>query len=55
MVPFYLKKKNSVAFFLSNLTIVGLNQILESYGLITINNNIVKCVLDTSGYGGNYS
>ena len=41
--------------FLFNLTIVRLKQILESCGLIIINNNIVKCVIKTSGYEGNYS
>ena len=40
---------------LLNLTIVELKQILESYGLITINNDIVKFVSSTSGYGGKYS
>ena len=38
---------------LLNLTIVELKQILESCGLITINNNIVKFVYSTSRYGGN--
>ena len=32
-----------------------MNQILESCGLITINNDIVKFVSSTSGYGGKYS
>ena len=41
--------------FLLNLTIVQLKQILESCGLIIINNNIVKFVINTSGYDGNYS
>jgi len=40
---------------LLNLTIVELKQMLESYGVITINNDIVKFVCSTSGYGGNYS
>ena len=38
-----------------NLTIVELKKILESCGFITINNNIVKFVINTSGYGGNYN
>ena len=38
---------------LSNLTIVELKQILESCGLMTINNDIVKFVYSTSRYGGN--
>ena len=37
------------------LTIIELKQILESCGLITINNDIVKFVSSTSGYGGKYS
>ena len=40
---------------LLNLTIVELKQILESYGLITINNYKVKFVCSTYRYGGNYS
>ena len=40
---------------LSNLAIVELKQILEICGLITIDNDIVKCVCSTSGYGGKYS
>ena len=40
---------------LSNLTLVELKQILEACGLITINNNIVKFVCSTSGYGRKYS
>ena len=40
---------------LLNLTLVELKQILESCGLITINNDIVKFVCSTSGYGGKYS
>ena len=36
---------------LLNLTLVELKQILEACGLITINNNIVKFVCSTSGYG----
>ena len=39
---------------LLDLTILELKQILEAYGLITINNNIVKFVCSTSGYGGKY-
>ena len=30
-------------------------KILELCGLITINNNIIKFVKSTSGYGGNYN
>ena len=41
--------------YLLNLTIDELKSILELCGLITINNNIVKFVKSTSGYGGNYS
>ena len=41
--------------FLLNLIIVKLKQILESCELISINNNIVKFVINISGYGGNYS
>ena len=41
--------------YLLNLTIDELKKILELCGLITINNNIVKFVKSTSGYGGNYS
>ena len=40
---------------LLNLTIVELKQMLESCGLITINNGIVKFVCRTSGNEGNYS
>ena len=40
---------------LLNLTIVELKQILEFCGLITINNDIIKFVCSTSGYGGNDS
>ena len=40
---------------LLNLTLVELKQILESCGLITINNDTVKFVCSTSGYGGKYS
>ena len=38
-----------------NLTIDELKQILESCSLNTINNNIVKFVINTSGYRGNNS
>ena len=38
---------------LLNLIIVELKQMLESCGLITINNDIVKFVCSTFGYGGN--
>ena len=38
-----------------NLTIDELKKILELCGIIAINNNIVKFVKSTSGYGGNYS
>ena len=41
--------------FLLNLTIVQLKQILKPCGLITIKDNNIKFVLDTSGHGGNYS
>ena len=41
--------------YLLNLTIDELKKILELCGLITINNNIVKFVKSTSGYGGNNS
>ena len=40
---------------LLNLTIVELEKMLESCGLITINNDIVKFVCRTSGNEGNYS
>ena len=40
---------------LLNLTIVELKQILESYGLINVNNNVVKFVCSTSSYGRKYS
>ena len=40
---------------LLNLTIVELKQILEFCGLITINNDIIKFVCSTSGYGSNDS
>ena len=40
---------------LLNLSLVELKQILESCELITINNDIVKFVSSTSGYGGKYS
>ena len=55
MVLFYLKKKRIVAYLLLDLAIVELKQILESCRHITINNNIIKFVLNTSGYGGTYS
>ena len=56
MVFFHLKKKKIVAYsFLLNLTIVELKQILESCRIITINNNIVKFVINTSFYGDNCS
>ena len=32
-----------------------MKQILESCGLITIKDNNIKFVIDTSGHGGNYS
>ena len=41
--------------YLLNLTIDELKKILELCGLITINNNIVKFVRSTSGYGGKCS
>ena len=41
--------------YLLNLTIDELKKILELYGLITINNNIVKFVRSPSGYGCNFS
>ena len=41
--------------FLLSLIIDELKQILESYGLITIKDNNIKFVIDTSGRGGNYS
>ena len=41
--------------YLLNLTIDELKKILELCGLITINNNIVKFVRSTSGYGCKYS
>ena len=41
--------------YLFNLTIDELKKILELCGLIIINNNIVKCVRSTSGYGCKYS
>ena len=41
--------------FLLSLTNLKLKKILESRGLIAINNNIVKFVINTSGYGDNYS
>ena len=40
--------------FLLNLTIVELKRISESCGFITINNNIVKVVINASSYGGKY-
>ena len=40
---------------LLGLTLVKLKQILECCGLITINNDIVKFVCSTSGYGRKYS
>ena len=40
---------------LLNLILVELKQILESCGLITINNDIVKFICSTSGYSGKYS
>ena len=40
---------------LLNLKIVELKQILEICRLITIDNDIVKFVCSTSGYGGKYS
>ena len=50
-----LQKKRIVAYLLLDLAIVELKQILESCRHITINNNIVQFVLNTSGYGGTYS
>ena len=41
--------------YLLNLSIDELKSILELCGLVTINNNLVKFVKSTSGYGGNYS
>ena len=41
--------------YLLNLTIDELEKVLELYGLITINNNNVKCVRSPSGYGGKIS
>ena len=41
--------------YLLNSTIYELKKMLELYGLITINNNIVKCVRSPSSYGGNFS
>ena len=41
--------------YLLNSTIDELKKILELCGIITINNNIVKCVRSTSAYGGKYS
>ena len=38
-----------------SLTIDELTQILEPCGLITIKDNNIKIVIDTSGHGGNYS
>ena len=40
--------------FLLHLTIVELKQISELCGFITINNNIVKVVINASSYGGKY-
>ena len=40
---------------LLNLTITELKQILESCGLISINNDSVNFVSSTSGYRGKYS
>ena len=41
--------------YLLNLTIDELEKVLELYGLITVNNNNVKCVRSPSGYGGKIS
>ena len=49
------EKEDCSLSYLLNLTIDELKSILELCGLITINNNIVKFVKSTSGYGGNYS
>ena len=38
-----------------SLTLLELKQKLECCGLITINNDIVKFVCSTSGYGGKYN
>ena len=41
--------------FLLNVAIFELKKILEPCSLITIKDNNIKCVIDTSGHGGNYS
>ena len=40
---------------LLNLTIVQLKKIIESCGIITIKDNNIKFVIDTSGHRSNYS
>ena len=49
------KEEGASQSFLLSLTIVQLKQILESCGLITIKDNNIKFVWDTSGHGGKYS
>ena len=49
------KEEDTIPSFLLNLTIVQLKQILESCGIITIKDNNIKFVLDTSGHRGTYS
>ena len=49
------EEKDCSLSYLLNLTIDELKSILELCGLVTINNNIVKFVKSTSGYGRNYS
>ena len=48
------EKEDTSLSFLMNLTIMQLKQILESCGLITIKDNNIKFVLDTSSHGGTY-
>ena len=54
-IPLPEEEEDCSLSYLSNLSIDELKSILELCGLITINNNIVKFVKSTSGYGGNYS
>ena len=53
-IPLPEEEENCSLSYSLNLTIDELKKISELCGLITINNNIVKFDINSSGYGGNF-
>ena len=53
--PFTCRKRRFFPIFFVEFNNYSIEKILESCGLITIKDDNIKFVIDTSGHGGNYS